>query len=272
MDIMNRLSPERFREVDDVLAFISIYDDVERAYAYRQLLYSLQGLIQNAVCVEAGCGFGWFSAEMARLGARKVYAVEQNAVLVEMARERLAEFPQIEVIHSPIQDFIPPEPVDFLLHEFYGQLLYDEDLHYLNQLKFQPRYVAPNGGELLAGIYPAKDFTDSVVTLDVLQRLDGVLISGLFDDTEAELAFPVMRWRYGQPFDLEQSYRLPEVSGELLAFGVQISHDERPVCRAGVCENWSYVWTYRSGEAFQFTFYPGQAGEEVGFTWLDPAH
>lgn len=269
MDIMNRLTPERFRDIDDVLAFISIYDDVQRSYAYRYMLYSLQGQIRGAVCVEAGCGLGLFSAEMAQLGARKVYAVEQNPILADMARERLAGFPQIEVIHAPIQDFDPPEPVDFLLHEFYGQLLYDEDLFYLDQLKFRPRYVAPNGGELLAGVFPADEFIDEIVTLDLLKRLNGVLVSGLFDESDAELTIPVMQWRYGQPFALQQRYRIHDVEGELLAFGVQISHNGQPICRAGTCENWSYVWTYRGGETLQFTFIPGQAGEEVEFTWLD---
>ncbi len=85
MDILNRVSARRFRDVDNLLAFISIYDDVRRTRSFRSLLRANARLIQGAVCVEGGCGLGILSIEMARLGARKVYAVEHNPLLAQIA-------------------------------------------------------------------------------------------------------------------------------------------------------------------------------------------
>ena len=119
MDILNRLSPRRFREVDDLLAFISIYDDTQRTRAFRRLLRAQQKHIHGAVCVEGGCGLGVLSIEMAQLGARQVYAIEQNPLLAKLARERVAQLPKnlaqrIEVIETPLQNFRPPQMIDVL--------------------------------------------------------------------------------------------------------------------------------------------------------------
>jgi len=69
MDIVNKLPEERFADVDDLLAFVSIYDDEERTRSYVSMLRRHRELIEDKVVVEAGCGLGLFSAEMARLGA-----------------------------------------------------------------------------------------------------------------------------------------------------------------------------------------------------------
>ena len=94
MDILNRISPRHFRTVDDLLAFISIYDDTRRTRAYKQLLWRNRNSIRGAVCVEGGAGLGLFSVEMARQGARRVYAVEHNKLLAEEIRERIDNIPQ----------------------------------------------------------------------------------------------------------------------------------------------------------------------------------
>jgi len=70
VDILNRLPEDRYNEVDDLLTFVSIYDDDERTRAYEAMLRRHRDLIEGKVVVEAGCGLGIFSAAMARLGAR----------------------------------------------------------------------------------------------------------------------------------------------------------------------------------------------------------
>jgi len=119
MNILNHLSPKRFRAVDDLLAFISIYDDHKRTQAYKRLLRAHKNNIKGSVCVEGGCGLGIFSIEMARLGARKVYAVEQNPLLADFARERIDNLPKhlargIEVVEAPLQSFRQSQHVDVL--------------------------------------------------------------------------------------------------------------------------------------------------------------
>ncbi len=271
MDILNHLPQKRFEQIDELLAFISIYEDDRRAEAYRALLQAHAAEIRDRVCVEGGCGLGLFAEEMARLGARKVYAVEQNPLLAALARRRFQQLSadisrRIELVESPLEQFRPPQPVDVLVHEFYGQLLYDEDLWVLEQLLFHPRLVLPDGGELLAGVVSASDYVDEVVSAEVLQSLKGVLVSGLFEERLTELQFPVLRWQFGQ--GLKQiTETLPDTSGDLLCFGLQITHRGEPVCQAGECPNWAYVWTPRVGRRFRFRFQPTARGATCHFRW-----
>lgn len=272
MDILNHLPPRRFREVDDLLAFISIYDDTRRTRAFRRLLHAQQKHIHGAVCVEGGCGLGVLSIEMAKLGARRVYAVEQNPLLVKLARERIAELPKavsqrIEVIESPLQEFRPPEKIEVLVHELYGQLLYDEDLWVLENLKFKPKLVLPDGGELLAGVVLSERYADNVVTITLLKSLAGVLVAGLFEEKLHELQFPVLRWKFGKGL-VQTKNTVANKSGDLLCFGVAITHRGQRICEAGRCPNWSYVWTPRNGERFKFEFHPAAIGRECYFHWL----
>jgi len=272
MDILNHLPPRRFRETDDLLAFISIYDDTRRTRVFRRLLWAQQKHIRGAVCAEGGCGLGVLSIELAKLGARHVYAVEQNPLLAKLARERMAQLPKnlaqrIEVVEAPLQEFRPPQKIDVLLHEFYGQLLYDEDLWVLENLKFQPKIVLPDGGELLAGVVSSQRYADKVVTSDLLKSLEGVLVAGLFEEKLRELQFPVLRWKFGHGL-AQIKNTVANKFGDLLCFGVAVTHRGQRICEAGRCPNWSYVWTPRKGHRFKFEFRPLPTGRECYFRWL----
>nr|BCX01312.1 MAG: hypothetical protein KatS3mg041_1358 [Bacteroidota bacterium] len=268
MDILNYLPPKRFAQYDDLLTFLSIYDDRRREWALKRLLRAHRDRIRGAVCVEAGCGLGVLSAYLARLGAKRVYAVEANPHLYALARDRLRSFPGVQVIRGDIRDFVPPEPVEVLVHEFYGQLLYDEDLHVLSQLRFQPRLVLPDGGRLLVGTTAACRLVDRTVTVDVLRRLDGVLVSGLFDERGLEPCREVCCWRYGDVLSTVQG-DLEGLSGEVVFFAMEVQHEGKTLCRAGVCSNWSYVWTWRHGNRFWLRFEPEIRGMRVHFGWID---
>jgi len=273
MDILNELSPRRFREVDDLLAFISIYDDARRTRSYRSLLRSNANLVRDAVCVEGGCGLGLFAAELARLGARKVYAVEQNPLLANLARERFLRLPnnlsrRIELVELPLQQFRPPEHINLLVHEFYGQLLYDEDLWALDHLRFHPDAVLPDGGELRAGPVPSLLYRDRVVTPSLIEKLDGVLVSGLFEGESADLRKTVLRWNFGRGL-APVKHNLERLKGDLLCLGLVVTHNGRAVCKAGECSNWSHVWTKRSGNeiVLKFRRAGGGAGMNCRFGW-----
>ncbi len=81
MDILNQLSHQRFRRIDDLLAFISISDNIRRTRAFLSPLRANKRAIQDSVCAKGGCGLAQFSIEMERLDACKVYAVGQNPLL-----------------------------------------------------------------------------------------------------------------------------------------------------------------------------------------------
>ena len=197
--ILDRLPKWRFEEIDDLLAFISIYDDHRRTRAFRGLLRSHVHRIRGAVCVEGGCGLGTLSVELAKLGARKVCAVEQNPLLARLVQKRIALLPNelsrgIEVVELPLERFHSSGHINVLLHELYGQLLYDEDLWVLKHLKFKPDAIIPDGGELRAGVGSSLAYRDRVVTQDALRQLDGILVSGLHEERVSEHLRPVLRW------------------------------------------------------------------------------
>lgn len=272
MDILNKLPRRRFEEVDELLAFVSIYDDHRRMRALKSLLRANARLIRGALCVEGGCGLATLSIEMAKLGARKVYAVEQNPLLATLARKRVSELSgdvsrRIEVVELPLEHFHPVGHVNVLVHEFYGQLLYDEDLWVLERLKFSPDVVVPNGGEVRASIGSSRSYRDRVVTAGVLQQLDGALVSGLFEERVSKRTVPVLRWAFGAGITPVQ-HTFANLKGDLACFGLVVTHDRKKICEAGVCPNWSYVWTLRKGNRVSFRFRPTARGAECSFRWI----
>lgn len=266
MDIMNELSPERFEQVDDLLAFVSIYDDDNRTKAYKKMLKENQHLIRGAVCVEAGCGFGIFSEFLVKLGARKVYAVERNELLFEQAKARLSRYNNVELVQCDIQDFKPNEKINVLVQELFGQLLYDEDVFALDNLKFSPDVVMPNQAALVGACLNSDDFVDNTVTKKVLKKLDGCLVSGLFDDEKVSVFYSVGLWQMGKP-TYSFTKDISSLKGDLLCFGLQIFNDAKMICETGECDNWSFVWTPRSGDIYTLEFVPTERGMNTYFAW-----
>jgi SAM-dependent methyltransferase len=269
MDILNRLPEDRYNEVDDLLTFVSIYDDDERTRAYESMLRRHRDLIEGRVVVEAGCGLGLFSAEMARLGARKVYAVEVNPLLYALAAERVREHANVTLVQSDIRAFEPPETVDLLVHDFFGQMLYDEELCVLDTLRFRPARVLPDRAALRYGWARREGFCDEVVTPSVLRKLDGVLVSGLFED-EASYRFfrTAAEWSAQGGLELREN----DLTGvgrptDVLYFGIEIYDGEVLVGRSGCSANWSYVFTPRAGDRFRVGFESNGRFMEAVFTW-----
>jgi SAM-dependent methyltransferase len=271
VDILNSLPEDRYNEVDDLLTFVSIYDDDERTRAYHAMLRRHRDLIAGKVVVEAGCGLGIFSAAMARLGARKVYAVEVNPLLRALAAETVGPYPAVTLVQSDIRAFVPEEPVDLLVHDFFGQMLFDEELHVLAELAFRPARVLPDRALLRFGWGRASSFCDRVVTPAVLSKLRGVLVSGLFDDEGARRFYrTAAEWSaagglVARATDLAGVGRPSDV----LYFGLEIYDGAHLVGRSGCSANWSYVFTPRAGDRFRIGFEWNGRFMEAVFSWVD---
>ncbi|MBN1996124.1 methyltransferase domain-containing protein [candidate division KSB1 bacterium] len=268
MDILNEIAEQHYNDLDDLLAFISIYDDENRISGYQKMMSVNRLEIRRAVCLEIGCGFGVFAEHLARLGARKVYAVEKNPYLFQIARDRLAAFSNVQVIYEDILNFKAPEKIDIVIHELFGQLLFDEDLYVLDRLSFVPSFFLPDRAELLVGAVNSKEYVDTTVTPAVLQNLEGCLVSGLFDADGLEPVKHVMGWSPGKNSYSTQC-NVSALKGDLLFMGIKIYYRNKPICRTGVCDNWSFVWTPRAGDVFNLEFKPAERGTEVIFKWVE---
>ena len=129
MEILNNINYKKFSSMSDFLAFISIYDDMNRTDAWKKLMLRYSDYFKNGVVAELGAGFGLFSEFALELGAKKVYAVERNRYLFNVLKERLSKYKEIKVINENVLRFIPKEHIDVVIHDFYGPLLYDESLY-----------------------------------------------------------------------------------------------------------------------------------------------
>ena len=254
MEILNDIPEEKYLEIDEFLAYIGIYDDEARLKAYLDHLRKLD--LNGKIIVEAGAGFGFMTKEIAKMGAKRIYAVESNKLTFKVLSAKVKHIKTIRPINTRIEDFRPNEPVDILVHEFYGSMLYDENLFSLERLKFSPKSVFPNGGELRVAVLNSMDFVDSTVDRTVLQELKGVIVGDLFPEPElsdSDFKYLVAEWQFGKGL---RTYvlDLSDVEGDLLAFAVFIKHNDKTICTPIRCTNWSIGWTPRAGDRLVIEF------------------
>jgi len=268
MDIMNKLSEERYNEVDDLLTFISIYDDEERTKSYIDMVKRHKEFIIDKTVMEAGSGFGIVSKEMAKLKAKKVYSIEVNPSMFKIASENLKKLNNINLINTDIKDFYTDEENDLLVHEFFGQMLYDEELYLLDKLKFKPKQVLPNKARLVYGWEKSSNLCDDVVTPYVLKQLEGVLVMGLFDDEELKFQRAALEWTYEKGLkpvqmdlsDIDKSY-------DIIYFGIEIFDGNIIVGKTGHSSNWSYIFSPRVLDKFEISFDHNGRFMETVFKW-----
>ncbi len=269
MEILNDLPEEQYVEVDEFLAYIGIYDDDKRLNAYSRWLQKLDGWIRGRTVVEAGAGFGLISRKILEHSPAKLIAVESNPLTFNVLRNRLGGDSRVVPINMSIEEFVPSGHIDLLVHEFYGSMLYDENLFALEMLRFTPEQVFPDGGELRAAVVSLRHIHDEVVDQTVLRQLEGVIVGDLFVEhplTPQDFDIPVARYRFGEgiaTFDVDISGK----DGELVAFSLFITHGDDVVCSAIECQNWSIGWTPRAGDRFRVDYIVEDGYSRTIFSW-----
>ncbi len=105
-----------------------VTDDYRNGF-YRRAMEACVG--PETVVLDLGAGMGILGLLAARLGAKKVYLVEPEGVVLEVARQ-IAEAnglaDRIEFISGRIEEVTLPEKVDVILSVFTGNFLLEEDL------------------------------------------------------------------------------------------------------------------------------------------------
>jgi protein-L-isoaspartate O-methyltransferase len=156
----------------DVHAFADLWEHVRLLSDPRRnaaLLELLRRRAPGARVLEVGCGTGLLSCVAARLGARRVVAVEPTAQ-VEVARALVAANGlqrHVEVLEGTIEELVP-EPVDLVFGELLNADPFAEGL--LDAFDAAARWVAPGGHlaphtlRLHAALTAADDSADEVAT------------------------------------------------------------------------------------------------------------
>jgi SAM-dependent methyltransferase len=268
MDILNQFCDRRLSELMDFLGFVSIYGDEKRLRVYNRWMEAHARLFDDAVVIEAGAGFGAFSDLAQKLGARKVYAVEVNKHMIGVLREKFRDRKGIQIVWKDMIDFRPNEGrADVLIQDLYGSLLYDESLYVLEKLKYEVGTIFPNEACLKMAVLNADDFLDVTVTREVLNQLNGVLVSNLFEPYDGDYPYDVLSWSVDEGL-VTHDISLAGIEGDLLVFSLEIRHDGEFVCAAYDCTNWALSWTPRVGDRFEFKFKRQGVFCDPYFKWL----
>ncbi len=268
MEILNQLPEDHWLNLDGLLAFLAVYEDEGRLQAFQQVLKKLD--LREGVVVEAGAGLGRLSRVLLEvLKPRTLYLVEENPLAVRHLHTLFGATPGVRVVQGFIESFQPAEPVDLLVQEFFGPLLYDESLAALERLPFTPREVFPNEGRLTVQVIPLSAFQDPVLTPEVWALFQGALVSDLFDDSVVPYTpqATVLTWSWSGGLQ-HHEVDLSGLEGEVLRFGVEIRHNGIHLCDPVHCPNWPFVYTPRIGNRFRLSFTYHEGFSETRFRWI----
>ena len=87
MEILNNINYKKFSSMSDFLAFISIYDDMNRTDAWKKLMLRYSDYFKNGVVAELGAGFGLFSEFALELGAKKCMQLKETDIYLMFLRK-----------------------------------------------------------------------------------------------------------------------------------------------------------------------------------------
>ncbi len=269
MEILNELNERKRRDIDDFLSFIGIYEDTKREKALKKLLHKEKKYIKGKTCVEAGAGSGIFSIYMAELGAKKVYAVEESKTIFKLLKKNVENFKNIIPINKRIEEFEPDEEIDFLFHEFYGSLLFDESIFSLYELRFKPKRIAPDGGRLWCMFIRDEEILekDKIYRREWKEILKGALVLDLFPWVKFRNDKKIIGWNYKKDIKKEFIIELKE-KADFIGFASEIVHDEESVLKTWEAKNWAIVFTPKVSDKFRLKFSYKGGYTEVKFVWI----
>ncbi|MCB0999445.1 MAG: 50S ribosomal protein L11 methyltransferase [Ilumatobacteraceae bacterium] len=117
--------------------------DTTRVDAYHRAIH--RHVREGDVVLDLGTGTGLLACIASRAGASRVYAIEHSD-LIDLAREiaRVNDITNIEFVQTSSRDFVPPEPVDVVVHEQMGDELFNENM-LANLLDARDRLLRPGG-------------------------------------------------------------------------------------------------------------------------------
>lgn len=268
MQILSKHSLKKLSELEDFLGFVGMYDDQNRIESYNKLIEDNKIHFQNGIFVEAGAGFGHFTKKAMECGASRAYAIEINKYMAQILKKNLKKYTdKTKIIINDIEKVEIKETVDVLLHDFFGPLLYDENLYSLHKLKFNVKKVIPNEGRLVAACIDSHKVCDNTITKDVLKKLKNVLVGDLFEPINEKFDLNVAKWTYSNDIEIYE-VDITEKNGDLIVFQIEIFNDGKKICDSYQCQNWMQVWTPRNGNKFKIQYKKNRHFMEPSIIWL----
>ncbi|MDD5347084.1 MAG: rRNA adenine N-6-methyltransferase family protein [Candidatus Omnitrophica bacterium] len=268
LEIINEVSQKRLRELDNFLSFIGIYEDHRRTQAFTRLLAKNRGLIRGKTGIEAGAGLGIITELLVKLGARKVFAVEENAFCCQFLRKKFKGDPRVEVVHERIERFRPRRSIDFLFQELYGGLLLDESLLALERIKFDPGAVIPDGGAILAEEVSLAQLKDPTVDRTLARLLDDALITDMFPYFRFRAPSVIGTWKFSRRKVDHSLVCKVRGRGGIIALGMEVRHGNARVTGTKECFNWPYSFTPVKSGKFRLSFKYRNGATRVYWKWL----
>lgn len=212
------------------------------------------------VVLDLGTGTGVLAALAIGAGARKVYAVDHSP-FIEVARAIAARngTQGIEFVQQSSRDFVPPEPIDVIVHEQMGDELLNENM--LVSISDLKRRVLRPGGRVIPALFDL--FLEPVELLENVHipRLEAIEIEGFDLSVTADLAllqpyrddvgYGTMLVQPGRPFvsallanpQPALSFNLNEIESE--ADAQASSHSRKTVVRSGYLDGFSCYFRCR---------------------------
>jgi len=141
--------------------------DPHRVTAYERALREV--VTPGSVVLDVGTGTGILAVMAARLGARRVHAVESMPVggMATALAQANGVADRVVVHRGDIRDMAPVEPVDLLISEFMGRWVLDDQMLGAMQVAVE-RWLAPGGRVLPQRV----DMYAAPVTMNWFEPLD----------------------------------------------------------------------------------------------------
>ncbi len=268
LEIVNSLSKSTQIEVENFLIFLGIYEDRVREKRLKRLLRKNLSFIKGKIGVEAGAGLGLMTEYILRLGVKKLYAVEENKYCYLYLKEKFKKAKNIEIINEKIQNFIPPQNVDFLFQELYGALLLDESILALERIRFKPEIILPDSGKIVGQVTSLKEINDPVINMKLFKNLKGVLVTDLFPNYKMKNPFVIAEWHFKPGRKNYMFKHNLKKSGEVLILGMEIWDKGEKVLGSYETYNWPLVFTPIDGKCFSLSFIYKRGYTDVKFDWI----
>ncbi|KAK4263452.1 hypothetical protein QN277_028853 [Acacia crassicarpa] len=120
--------------------------DRERTEAYRKAITQFKDYIAGKVVVDVGCGTGILSIFCAKVGAKRVYAIDASDIALQanevVKANNLSHI--VTVLHGRVEDVEIDEKVDVIISEWMGyMLLYESMLG--SVITARDRWLKPGG-------------------------------------------------------------------------------------------------------------------------------